>query len=389
MPNFLHVMNYRPRGTRTFDHFTLALATEFARRGWAVRFAFAADPPEAFATSLRAVGAAWVVIPFPFTFRSARELIRKLNGIRPDIIQCSFVSAFTPALLWLKLRRYTRRLIVIDHSSGQTPLRSGWRKWLTRLRGRLVGRIVDWVVPVSEVIARRDIERVYLPAKKVRVIYNGIPLDLFPNPPRPPREKVRLCYAGQLIPEKGVFTLLRAYERIRASGVSGCELLLAGKGAQEAELRTHVEEKRLPDVTFLGHVDNMSEFFAASDVVVVPSEWFEAFGLVLAEAMACGAACVVSDAGALSEVVGNAGLVFPAGDDTALAERLIQLVGSAQLRAELSAAGRRRVEQQFTLQRKVESQVALCEAAVNGGRNTILPSGSSHDLNPVGVKGSN
>jgi len=63
----------------------------------------------------------------------------------------------------------------------------------------------------------------------------------------------------------------------------------------------------------------VAELFAWAEVVVVPSRWAEAFGLVAAEAMAAGAAVVVSDAGALPEVVGDAGRVFPAGDAAALA----------------------------------------------------------------------
>ncbi|QJW98064.1 GT4 family glycosyltransferase [Frigoriglobus tundricola] len=245
-------------------------------------------------------------------------------------------------------------------------MRRGWKRLAVRARGWRAGRVVDAVVPVSAAIARRDTERVFLPARKVRVVYNGIRVDLFPNPERTPREVVRVVYAGQLIPQKGVMTLLRAHERLRAGGVTNYELLVAGAGHQEAALKTFCATAGLGDVRFLGHTDSVPGLFGAADVVVVPSEWFEAFGLVAAEAMACGAACLVSDAGALPEVVGAAGRVFKAGDAADLADRLRELIRDPEGRRRLGAAGRERVESLFTLDRMVEGHVAVCEDVLRG-----------------------
>ena len=366
MPRLLHIMDYEPRGTRSIDHYVLALTREFRRRGWEVRYAFGAEPPPAFGEALADAGASSVVIPFPFTRQSAAELIGKLGDYRPDVTQTSFLSAFIRPLQQLKRNGFTRRLVVVDQTSGETPVRRGWKGLAARLRGWRVGRVVDAVLPVSEAIARRDIERVFLPASKVRVVYNGIRLDLFENPARPPREVVRVVYAGQLIPQKSVMTLLRAHDRLRKSGVENYELLIAGKGSQEAELKAFCEATGRSDVRFLGHIDSVPDLFASADVAVVPSEWYEAFGLVAAEAMACGAACLVSDAGALPEVVGDAGRVFKTGDDADLALRLRELIADPEGCRRLGAFGRERVEKLFTLDRMVGGHVALCEDALHG-----------------------
>jgi glycosyltransferase involved in cell wall biosynthesis len=366
MPRLLHIMDYEPRGTRTFDHFVLRMSREFHRRGWEVCFAFGAEPPLEFCVALAEAGARHVVIAFPFSRKTARDLIRKLGNFGPDVIQTSFLSSFTLSLLNLKRRGFTRHLVVIDHSSGETPERHGWKRLLTRIRGWWVGRIVDAVLPVSEAIARRDIERVFLPAKKIRVIYNGILTDHFANPPRPEREIARVVFAGQLIPEKGIMTLLQAHLRMRKSGVRNYELLIAGMGNQEAELKAFCAEHDLGDVRFLGHIDTVPDLFGSADIVVIPSMWYEAYGLVAAEAMACGAVCIVSDAGALPEVVGPAGRVFPRGDDVALADRLRELLEAPGTRRELGAAGRQRVEQSFSLDKKIENQIAVCEEVFEG-----------------------
>ncbi len=366
MPRLLHVMDYEPRGTRTIDHYILDLTRKLRSNGWEVRFAFGAEPTPEFRKALAEAGASYVVISFPFTRASARSLVRQLDGFKPDILQTSFLSAFTWALLRLKLSGFTRHLVLVDQTSGIVSARSGWKRLLTKIRGKLVGKVVDAILPVSAAVARRDIEDVFLPAHKVRVIYNGIRIELFRNPPRPPRDILRVIYVGQLIPEKGVMTLLQAHDRLRKAGVLNYELSLAGMGSQEAELKTFCTEAGLNDVKFLGHVDSVAELFGSADIVVVPSVWYEGFGLVLAEAMACGAACLVSDAGALSEVVANTGRVFRTGDADDLAIRLNELLSDAILRQNLGQAARARAESEFALQGMVNGHVAACEAVLRG-----------------------
>jgi glycosyltransferase involved in cell wall biosynthesis len=367
-------MDYIPRGTRTMDHFILALTREFRSRGWDVRYAFGGELPPEFQRDLADAGGGYTVIPFPFTRSSAEEMIRKLDGYRPDVVQTSFLSSFSVPLLNLKRRGFAKRLVAIDHSSGETPRRTGLKGAFARLRGWWVGRIVDAIVPVSAAIAKRDIERVFLPAEKIRVVYNGIQLSLFPSPTRPTRGLLRVVYAGQLIPEKGVLTLLRAHLRLRKAGVGNYELLVAGKGGQEAELKAFCATSGLDDVQFLGHIDSIPELFGTADVVVVPSAWYEAFGLVLAEAMACGAACLVSDAGALAEVAGEAGRVFRSGDDADLATKLKGLIDDPELCRSLGRAGRLRAEKLFTLERMVDEHIAVCEAVLKGKLQTFSDS---------------
>ena len=153
MPRLLHIMDYEPRGPRTFDDFILGLSRQLKAKGWEVRFAFGAEPPAAFVDALATHGAGYVVIPFPFTRTSARELKHRLGDFRPDVTQTSFLSSFCWPLLKLKLTGRLGRLVVIDHSSGQAPIRRGVTRMLGRLRGWAVGKIVDAIVPVSQAIA--------------------------------------------------------------------------------------------------------------------------------------------------------------------------------------------------------------------------------------------
>ena len=380
MLRLLHIMDYEPRGTRTFDDFIIGLAREAVTRGWLIDFAFGAEPPEDFANKLAEAGARHVVTSFPITNASRRLLFKKLGDVKYDVIQTSFLSVFSWQVLWFKLGGMCRHLVVIDHSSGAGRDRRGLMRMVAKIRGSFAGWVVDAIAPVSHTIAKRDIEKVFLPKHKVKVIYNGVVLDRFPNPERPPRELVRVVFAGQMISEKGVLTLLKAHEILQRRGQLNHELLLAGKGAQESELKDYATTASLKNVQFLGHIDSIPTFFGEADIVVVPWMGFEAFGLVLAESMACGAACVVSDSGALSEIVGDAGLVFKAGDESDLADKLQRLILDPSLRQKLRAAGRKRVEKKFRMRKKISQQFGLCESLCG-----IIPlsnsDGASSDCN--------
>ena len=302
----LHLMNYQPLGTRAIDHFILKYARQARARNWEISFGFTADPPREFGDELRSLGVDWIIFQVPFTWSSARRIKKILANRRPDVLQTSFFSAFEKPLLGLKLGGFTKRLIVIDHSSGEGPSPNSKLAFLRKLRGKLVGRIIDAVVCVSQFNARRDVERVFLPASKVRIVPNGIDLGRFPFSMRDGKASLKVLYIGQLIREKGVLTLLEAMRQLGEP----VELLIAGSGPQRSELESFVQRHAMANVRFLGHVADVAGLYSSVDIVAIPSEWAEAFGLVAIEAMACGAAVIASDAGALPEVVGDAGSDF-------------------------------------------------------------------------------
>ncbi|HJZ57822.1 MAG TPA: glycosyltransferase family 4 protein [Gemmataceae bacterium] len=305
-----------------------------------------------------------MVFRYPLTWGAIRQLKRDLAGFRPDVTQTSFLSAFGWPLLWLKLSRFTRKLIVIDHSSGTGPdPRSGLAP-LRQLRRWMVGRILDGVCAVSDYIARRNVERLFLPRDKMWTIHNGIRPEAHPDPPRAAGGPVTISYAGQLIPEKGVLTLLRAVAMLADTVRYEMVVNIAGEGPQRPELEAFCRDRRLDNVRFLGHIDTIPDLFAASDVVVVPSVWAEAFGYVAIEAMACGAAVVTSDAGGLPEVVGDAGRVFRTADPASLADQLLALMRTPEGRARLARAGRARVIACFDLEQKVRQRIDLCKAVL-------------------------
>jgi glycosyltransferase involved in cell wall biosynthesis/GT2 family glycosyltransferase len=149
-------------------------------------------------------------------------------------------------------------------------------------------------------------------------------------------------FLGRLVPEKGVGLLMTA-----AVGEPRLRLRIGGVGPMSDALRADAARLGIEDrVEFVGAVapQDVPSFYQSIDVLGVPSvptpNWTEQFGRVAIEAMACGVPVVASDAGALPEVVGGAGIVVPHDDADALRDALVEAAGSR--RAQLQAAGRRR-----------------------------------------------
>lgn len=151
-------------------------------------------------------------------------------------------------------------------------------------------------------------------------------------------------YAGRLVPEKGVLTLVEA-----TRFMPDTEVLVAGEGPLAGQIRHE------PHVRMLGWVPRteMASFWSQLDVMVLPSltdgkKWVEQFGRVIVEAMAAGVPVVGSDAGRIPDTIGSAGLVFHEGDAVGLGQALDQLRTSPERRAELRAKGLARVEEHFS-----------------------------------------
>ena len=162
-----------------------------------------------------------------------------------------------------------------------------------------------------------------------------------PRPgPRAPGP-VRIGYAGRLAPHKGVATLVAALAPYPQLTLTVC-----GSGPQEQQLRLLAEHEGMAErVTFAGSLSGqaLADFYRSIDILAVPSlrtaSWVEQFGRVAVEAMACGTPVVATDSGALPEVIGDGGVIVPAGDERALGAALAGLAADEPHRHRLAAAG--------------------------------------------------
>lgn len=188
----------------------------------------------------------------------------------------------------------------------------------------------------------------------------GVDPTLFAPPASVPARPFTIAYVGRLVPEKGIDLLFNAASRLP----SDWRIVLVGGGPERDALAALAAQLGISErVTFEPQQPStaMPSLYPRFDALALPSRtrpnWKEQFGRVLVEAMASGVPVVGSGSGAIPDVIGDAGLVFPEGDSAALARHLSVLQTDAHLRAELAAKGRRRVLDHFTHQQVAAATV--------------------------------
>lgn len=268
-----------------------------------------------------------------------------------------------------------------------TPLDRPWPRravrGLTRARN-LVMRDADAFVAMSGQIAD-ELSRQGVPREKVHWIPHGVDLGRF----RPATEAekagrrrelglpgagVIVSYTGRLLRGKGLEILLQAFALL-ASRDPSLHLLLVGSGegqslSVEDELRRRAGEPGLEGrVTFAGRVADVAPYLGASDVFAFPS-LFEALGLSLVEAAACGLACVGSRTGGIVDVIedGVSGLLAEPGDPADLSAKLQALTTNPERRQSMGGRARRLIEKRFDVEDSVARYRSLfAEVARRGG----------------------
>jgi len=218
------------------------------------------------------------------------------------------------------------------------------------------------VIAVSESSCRDFLRFTDYPPERVRVVPNGVS-DLFQPPALPTAHRengqVHILHVGHCGPYKNIEGILHALPLMQKCLGAPVVFDKIG-GAFTASLQALIGRLGLADqVRHLGTVPaaDLPAAYAAADVLLQPS-LHEGFGLTALEAMACGTPVVVSDAGSLPEVVGDAGLLVPATDVGAIARAVAQVVMNAPLRATLRQRGLDRARA-FTWARTARETLAV------------------------------
>jgi glycosyltransferase involved in cell wall biosynthesis len=179
--------------------------------------------------------------------------------------------------------------------------------------------------------------------EKVHVIPYGVRLDRFTPTEPPPTDSYEVLFAGQVSLRKGIPYLLEAFARLRHPRKH-----LTLVGTVQEDLRPLLATLPTENVTFTGSIPQpqLAHRMSASHVLVLPSIE-EGFGLVMAQAMACGCPVIASSATGAEHLFADnqAGFIVEPRDIGALADRLQQLAGDPALQQQLSAAALACVQQ--------------------------------------------
>jgi glycosyltransferase involved in cell wall biosynthesis len=230
------------------------------------------------------------------------------------------------------------------------------RSWGTRM---ILPRLVDRFFVVSE-FARQDLIRQGASGKHLLRLYNPIDVErLRPDPQERQRarslfgigsEELLAGFVGRLSTSKGVGVLSDALSEVM-NRVPHLRMLWVGEGKQFSELVYWASTRGCAHRhIFQGWRANIESCYAAMDFLVAPSVEVETFGRAAVEAQCSGVPVIASVAGGLQEAVldGETGILIPTDDVAALSAAMCHLAASASLRAQLGAAARRFVLENFS-----------------------------------------
>jgi glycosyltransferase involved in cell wall biosynthesis len=195
-------------------------------------------------------------------------------------------------------------------------------------------------------------------ANWVATVPHGLPADVLQPQPIQPSY---LAFLGRISPEKRVDLAIRIARRCRMPLKIAAKVDRADQDYFDEVIRPLLST---PGVEFIGEIgdEQKSEFLSGAIALLVPIDWPEPFGLVMIEAMACGAPVVAFNRGSVSEIVEDGVTGFVVEDETSAA-------GAEREVASLSrSAIRRRFEEQFTARRMAEDYIHLYRRLIDGKR---------------------
>jgi glycosyltransferase involved in cell wall biosynthesis len=282
---------------------------------------------------------------------SSRVMSKWLREHRPDVVITHMTQTFLPFLRY-KLSNPEARVIVVEHHSNALKGAKDWlltiiNHWMSDTTVYLSGEYRDQV---------KKKLRFFLRDRKVRIIPNGLDIELYSPPKVRELKTENLVFGmqGRMVGSKDYFTLIRAFAKFRESAAAGetARLEIAGDGPMLEELTALAAELGVAEaVEFLGMIpqDEMISRMQSWDIFVL-STFGETMSRALMEAQSCGLPLVASDVSGVSAAIdhGETGLLVPGQDPSALAVALAELAESPDLRRRLAENGRRHAVENFS-----------------------------------------
>lgn len=225
---------------------------------------------------------------------------------------------------------------------------------------RTYSRMVDMYITLTN-FARLKFIQGGFPAEKIAVKPNFVASDFDIGN----GQGGYVLFVGRLTQEKGINTLLLAWEKI------GCRipLKIAGDGQLRSQMERLTHKLGLKDVEILGHLPTKEvvSLIKNSRFIVFPSECYENFPVTIAEAYACSVPVIASKLGAMEEIVedGKTGLQFTPGDPTDLAEKVEWAWMHPKEIMDMRFEARKEYEEKYTAEHNYEMLMEIYKKAAN------------------------
>jgi glycosyltransferase involved in cell wall biosynthesis len=349
----------------------LRMCEALVERGAQPLLVFSENLSPEFAARLRGTGAGLAAINYGQGsiryLRELRKLVKKHSLTTAHIIFFDYFSA----LPWIARLAGIRNIIYEMQNSGAFRATS-WRKVLLQLRTKLTTSPLTRVIAISEYV-KQQLVKGGLAEDKIVVRYLGVDTKRFtPNPSARDHwarefnlraDEVVLSTVSYLRPFKNPQVLVQTCKELATRNVR-VRLFVAGDGEMLSGLKELSERLGVADrIHWLGNVPDPKSLLQSSDIFLLASVG-EAFGLVLAEAMACGVPIVGSRSGSLLEVVedGRTGLLATPLDSNSFADAIERLANDRDLRKTMASQAVKHVREKFTVGKAVEETIRIYES---------------------------
>lgn len=285
------------------------------------------------------------------TIRPLQDLLallairRTLAELRPDLVH---VHSFKSSVLGrLAARSLGIPTVFTAHGWSFTEGAPRARRTIGKLIERWLAGYTDRIITVSRYDRELALAMHICPASKIVTIHNGVEAGSARRGQRPDRP-MRIVMVARFEAPKDHSLLVRTL----ADCSFEFELLLVGDGPTREDVEKEIKQLGLEEVARCpGTSEDVGADLEEADLFVLTSNW-EGFPLSVLEAMRAGLPVVASEVGGIGEAVahGETGFLVPRGDRDKLAEALRRLAEDHELRRRMGEAGRRRFEEQFTVE---------------------------------------
>jgi glycogen synthase len=323
---------------------------------------------------------AWT-LPGELHYPFVRGLERALARDAPQLLHAHTYGTHHAAVA----RRYGRHhqvpYVLTAHYHPIWSIHGGWLRH--RIRGFYDHRLAAPIVAdaATLIVQTHEEERLIrengFPLPRVAIVPPGYTPLPTPTPGDRPFARALgvegpfALFVGRLASNKGLPELVDAFASLHAHDPTAALVLVGEDGGERARVEQRVRDRGLgPHVRFTGHLADealLAAGFREARVFALPSQ-YEAFGLVLLEAMAQGTAVVASRVGGIPEFVedGESGVLVPPGDAAALGNALLALWDDPSRRAKLGTRGRDVVVPRYTWERVVDALETVYREATSG-----------------------
>jgi len=298
-------------------------------------------------------------------------LIKKMRRIikdeRPDILNPHQYTPYFYTICSSFGLRDCPRIVFTEHGRFY-PDKVRWKRVIFN---QFANMLTDEIIGVSKFSKKALVDFEWFPAKRIKVIYNGIKAENYSRDidvalkrrsiGLNPEDQV-IGTVGRLCAEKNYKMLIRAFAEV-AKEIKNAKLVIVGGGELEGELKNLTAQLRLSQsVLFLGFRQDVPELLRIFDIFALSSD-SEGASLVLLEAMASGLSIVATKVGGNPELVveGETGILVPRGDSYKFSEAIIDILRDPERKQKLGGLGRQRVFEEFNFRKMVDEYIGLYE----------------------------